>query len=71
MFITGKCAAFVIPILVELLSGMELNILTVQEMKASLYTLTACSAACLVRMDGLTSPHRLSPGEKQIYNFCT
>lgn len=39
--------------------------------KASLYALTACSAACLVRMDGLTPPLGLSPGEKQIYILCT
>lgn len=40
-------------------------------MKVSLYMLTACSAACLVRIDGLTSPHGLSTGENQIYIFYT
>lgn len=49
--------------------NVELNTLTVQ--KASLCMLTGCSAACLVRMDGLTSPHGLSPGKNQIHIFCT
>lgn len=47
--------------------NVELNNLTVQEMKASLYTLTACSAACLIGRNGLTLSHGLSPGENQIY----
>lgn len=50
--------------------NVELNNSTFQDMKTSLYTLTAFSAACLVRMNGLTSPHGLSPGEKQIHIFC-
>lgn len=49
--------------------NVELNNLTVQETKPSLYILTACGAVCLVRMNRLTSPHGLNPGEKQIYIF--
>lgn len=40
--------------------------------KTSLYMLTDCSAACLVQMDGLTSPSSKGCGEKKkIHIFCT